>query len=82
MATVDWYSLHLPASRVGLTFWKELYLRLNPAKCKTITFTLYSRSTSIITSYTLDGHQLERCASVRDLGVILSPVHTASVMAP
>ena len=47
-------------------FWR---LKLNPAKCKVITFTL--RKSPVISSYILDSHQLERCEQIRDLGVIL-----------
>ena len=39
------------------------------AKCKTISFTL--RKTPIRCTYTLDGHRLDRCEQIRDLGVIL-----------
>ena len=67
-SSADSHALQADLDR--LSSWSETwYLRLNPAKCKTITFTL--RSSPHLTSYTLDGHQLERCASVRDLGVIL-----------
>ena len=44
-------------------------MKLNPAKCKVITFTL--RKSPVISSYILDSHQLERCEQIRDLGVIL-----------
>ena len=50
--------------------WSKTWLlKLNPAKCKSITFTL--RTLPHLAVYTLDGHQLERCVRVRDLGVIL-----------
>ena len=44
-------------------------MKLNPAKCKVITFTL--RKSPVITAYILDSHQLERCEQIRDLGVLL-----------
>ena len=44
-------------------------MKLNPAKCKVITFTL--RKSPFISSYILDCHRLERCERIRDLGVIL-----------
>ena len=46
--------------------WK---LRLNPAKCHVISFTL--RTSPILATYTVDGVTLERYTQVRDLGVIL-----------
>ena len=46
--------------------WK---LKLNPAKCQTITFTL--KTSPIRSVYNLDGHELARCQEVRDLGVVL-----------
>ena len=50
--------------------WSKIWhLKLNPAKYRVITFTL--RSSPITSSYFLDGHQLERCTSVRDFGVML-----------
>ena len=64
----DAYSLQADLDRLSL--WSKTWcLDLNPAKCKAITFTL--RSSPHLVSYVLDGHQLERCVSVRDLGVIL-----------
>ena len=60
----------LQADLDRLSLWsKNWLLKLNPAKCKSITFTL--RTSPHLTSYVLDGHQLERCTRVRDLGVIL-----------
>ena len=53
-----------------LVEWSKIWrLKLNPAKCRVITFTL--RRTPIVASYVLDGHQLERCDYIRDLGVLL-----------
>ena len=49
---------------------KTWHLKLSPwAKCKTITFTL--RTSPIDSCYLSDGHQLERCTHLNDLGVIL-----------
>ena len=60
----------LQADLDRLCRWSETWrLKLNPAKCKSITFTL--RSSPFTTSYVLYGHQLERCSHMRDLGVIL-----------
>ena len=60
----------LQADLNRLNEWsKTWHLKLNPAKCKTITFTL--RTSPIISSYFLDGHQLDRCFNIRDLGVVL-----------
>ena len=60
----------LQADLSRLSKWsKTWHLKLNPAKCRTITFTL--RTSPIASRYVLDGHQLERCTSIRDLGVIL-----------
>ena len=67
-STADAHALQADLDRLSL--WsKTWHLKLNPAKCKTITFTL--RSSPHLNSYTLDGHQLDRCVNVRDLGVIL-----------
>ena len=44
-------------------------MRLNPAKCRVVTFTL--RKSPFISPYILDCHRLERCQQIRDLGVIL-----------
>jgi len=64
----DAHSLQADLDRLSL--WSKTWcLKLNPAKCKTITFTL--RSSPVVASYVLDGHQLERCVRIRDLGVIL-----------
>ena len=63
-------ALSLQADLNRLSLWSKTWLlKLNPAKCKSITFTL--RTSPHLTSYVLDGHQLERCVRVRDLGVIL-----------
>ena len=60
----------LQADLDRLSTWsKTWHLRLNPAKCKSITFTL--RSSPVLVAYGLDGHRLDRCVRVRDLGVIL-----------
>ena len=60
----------LQADLDRLSLWSKTWgLKLNPAKCRTITFTLRSSPHRI--PYALDGHELERCASVRDLGIIL-----------
>ena len=65
----------LQADLDRLSLWSKTWLlKLNPAKCKSITFTL--RSSPHLAMYALDGHQLERCASVRDLGVILDSMLT------
>ena len=50
--------------------WSRTWrLNLNPAKCKSISFTL--RTSPIVHPYKLDGHHLERCDQIRDLGVLL-----------
>ena len=60
----------LQADLHRLSMWSKTWLlKLNPAKCKSITFTL--RRSPHHAVYSLDGHQLERCVRVRDLGVIL-----------
>ena len=60
----------LQADLNRLNEWSKMWrLKLNPAKCKTITFTL--RSSPINMSYVLDGHRLERCTKISDLGVTL-----------
>ena len=46
--------------------WK---LKLNPSKCKTITFTL--RKKPILTSYSINNVTLDRTSEMRDLGVVL-----------
>ena len=48
------------------TVWK---LKLNPAKCKIITFTL--RKKPVMTSYSIGNITLNRVSEMRDLGVIL-----------
>ena len=60
----------LQADLNSLSEWSKTWLlKLNPAKCKSITFTL---SLSPISSfYVLDGHRLGQCETIRDLGVIL-----------
>ena len=66
--TKDAHALQADLDR--LSAWSQTWhLRLNPAKCKFITFTL--RSSPFLFSYVLDGHHLERCVRIRDLGVIL-----------
>ena len=53
-----------------LSSWSKTWcLKLNPAKCSVISFTL--RTSPHLFPYVLDGHQLQRCLRVRDLGVIL-----------
>ena len=53
-----------------LCSWSKSWrLKLNPKKCKAMTFTL--RSSPVLFPYYLDGHQLERCSQMRDLGVVL-----------
>ena len=60
----------LQADLNWISEWSKTWLlKLNPAKCKSITFTL--RSSPISSSYVLDGHRLEKCGTIRDLGVIL-----------
>ena len=60
----------LQADLDRLLQWSNTWrLRLNPAKCKSITFTL--RTSPLVSSYTLDGHRLECCDTIRDLGVVL-----------
>jgi len=57
--------------------WSNTWrLRLNPVKCKFITFTL--RTSPLVSCYTLDGHQLERYSQIRDLGVLLDSKLTFS----
>ena len=64
----DIHSLQADLNRLSL--WSKTWLlKLNPAKCRSITFTL--RTSPHHAVYSLDGHQLERCVKVRDLGVIL-----------
>ena len=64
----DAHSLQADLDR--LNEWSKTWrLKLNPAKCKSITFTL--RTSPIIVPYVLDGHQLERCSHISDLGVML-----------
>ena len=64
----DAYSLQADLDR--LSSWSKTWcLKLNPAKCNVITFTL--RKSPHLVPYELDGHRLERCVKVRDLGVIL-----------
>ena len=71
----------LQADLDRLSLWSKTWrLQLNPAKCKVITFTL--RSSPHIASYMLDGHQLERCVRVRDLGIILDTRLTFADQAP
>ena len=48
------------------TVWK---LKLNPAKCKVITFTL--RKKPVMTSYSINNSTLDRVSEMRDLGVVL-----------
>ena len=63
-------SRSLQADLERLSLWsKKWLLKLNPVKCKSITFTL--RKSPHCTEYVLDGHRLERCVRVRDLGIIL-----------
>ena len=53
-----------------LATWSATWhLKLNPAKCHTITFSL--RKLPIPATYTLDGTALQRRTETRDLGVIL-----------
>ena len=53
-----------------LSEWSRRWrLSLNPGKCKSISFTL--RTSPFVHSYQIDGHHLERCAEIRDLGVLL-----------
>ena len=63
-------TVSLQADLDRLSAWSKIWrLKLNPAKCKTISFTL--RKSPVRCTYILDGHQLERCEQIRDLGVIL-----------
>ena len=67
-STEDAYSLQADLDR--LSSWSKTWcLKLNPAKCNVITFTL--RKSPHLVPYELDGHRGERCVKVRDLGVIL-----------
>ena len=67
----------LQADLDRLLQWSNTWrLRLNPVKCKFISFTL--RTSPINSAYTLDGHSLERCDRIRDLGVILDSKLTFS----
>lgn len=60
----------LQADLNRLSDWsKNWRLKLNPAKCKTMSFTL--RASPVVHRYTLDGHTLEKCQQIRDLGVVL-----------
>ena len=60
----------LQADLDRLLQWSNTWrLILNPAKCKFISFTL--RTCPIESTYTLNGHSLERCDQIRDLGVFL-----------
>ena len=61
----------LQADLDRLCGWSRTWrLKLNPAKCKSISFTL--RTTPFVHPYTLDGHQLKKkCEQMRDLGVLL-----------
>ena len=60
----------LQADLDRLSQWSITWrLRLNPSKCKSISFSL--RTSPIPSSYNLNGHQLERCVRIRDLGVTL-----------
>ena len=53
-----------------LADWSRTWrLKLNPAKCSTITFSL--KKCPIASVYVLDGTELTRCVEIRDLGVIL-----------
>lgn len=57
--------------------WSKTWrLQLNPSKCSFISFTL--RTSPINASYTLDGHDLQRCHYIRDLGVLLDSKLTFS----
>ena len=63
-------TVSLQADLDRLCEWsKTWHLTLNPAKCKAISFTL--RTAPVQCTYVLDGHQLEQCKRMRDLGVIL-----------
>ena len=68
-----------------LVNWSKIWrLKLNPAKCRVVTFTL--RTAPIMATYILDGHQLERSDQIRDLGVLLDSklnfaLHVDGVMA-
>ena len=60
----------LQADLNRLSDWsKKWNLKLNPAKCRAVTFSL--RTSPIASSYFLDSHELVRCNEIRDLGVIL-----------
>ena len=64
----DVHSLQADLNR--LSDWsKTWHLKLNPAKCKSVTFTL--RTSPIASPYFLDGQELERCTQISDLGVVL-----------
>ena len=54
----------------SLCDWSRVWrLNLNPTKCSVISFTL--RTSPIVHLYTLNGHYLDRCEQVRDLGILL-----------
>ena len=60
----------LQADLDRLLHWSNVWrLKLNPTKCMSISFTL--RTSPVLSSYILDGHELERCDRIRDLGVLL-----------
>ena len=60
----------LQADLNRLSTWSAAWrLKLNPAKCHVISFSL--RKSPILATYTLDGTTLQRRSEVRDLGVIL-----------
>ena len=60
----------LQADLDRLSTWSATWrLKLNPAKCHTISFSL--RKTPVLATYTLAGTTLQRRTETRDLGVIL-----------
>ena len=54
----------------NLCIWSDIWkLKLNPEKCKVITFTL--RKKPVVKSYSIQNVTLDRVSEMRDLGVIL-----------
>ena len=54
----------------NLCEWSDVWkLKLNPSKCKVITYTL--RKNPVLASYSINGIVLDRVSEMRDLGVVL-----------
>ena len=63
-------ALSLQTDLDNLSAWSTVWkLKLNPAKCKVITFTL--RKKPVLTSYSISNITLDRVSEMRDLGVTL-----------